>query len=289
MSWHQGGSAGCRRECFNQERDWVMGLQVGSLLDALAEGDSTAGMDNLSWAENIKSSHKFLIRNTMDLLDDKITDYAMLLINSNLLRLPFEKCYFEFQNYSIKSNVIAVAAAAVAGTSPDGVECTVTRAFARLRNSDYAWDYYAHCAGWKHVTLDGEISPLINMPDIFGASGILGSDEFKADEGVAGATLVLVAAAIAFMDLKEVKQTEKSVSGRVNLHRLRSGKAPLFSHTEVFINRSARGSASAHHETLLSRRAHWRRGHLRHLPDKIVPIRPALIRGEGFLSKDYII
>jgi hypothetical protein len=39
--------------------------------------------------------------------------------------------------------------------------------------------------------------------------------------------------------------------------------------------------------SLIKRRAHWRRGHLRHLPDRIVPVRPALVRGEGFVSKDY--
>lgn len=255
-----------------------MGLQVRSLIDDILLNEVENDEKNLQWAEYITESHKFVIRNTMEIVDQKIIDYSLLLMENRILNLPFEKCYFEFQNYSIKQNVAAFGVAAI-----ETDQAIVTKTFIRCLGSDL-WNRYYHGAGWKKT--DGTFAC---GPNFYGPSGDPGSESFVEDEIQSTTGALLIAAAIAFMDLREVEKTEINVSERINSKRIRRGKKRLFDHTELFVKSTAKAAAIAKMNTLIQKRAHWRRGHLRHLPGGVVPVRPTLVRGEGFLSKDYVI
>jgi len=73
--------------------------------------------------------------------------------------------------------------------------------------------------------------------------------------------------------------------------RIKNGKAPLYEHTEIFINRAnftQNGGSKISEYT--PKRLHWRRGHVRRLPNgTMTAVRPCLVgdKARGFITHDY--
>lgn len=261
-----------------------MPLQVGGLIKALEETDIEKPC-----AEGIKEAIKFVVPDIKPITDKALVDYSILLVNAGLLKLPFETCYFEFQNISGKySNLKTLAVLAFV---PPRTKDIVTRSFQREIDGEYDWYFDDFVSGWSEgaslPTGDGgwRSPELLKKlyPDATWDQGLADSSQVAAQ---------LVAAAIAFMDLKESRLIDQTVAHSVSDRRASQGKSTLYSHRVLTLNPAVKRqffSGVSGLSGLITRRAHWRRGHLRHLPGKIVPVAPALIRGEGFISKDYTI
>lgn len=187
----------------------------------------------------------------------EVRDYTRLLLESEILRLPFPVCYFEWKIYDslyifiAEQHTYGVVKIRV-GLFKDGILRTV-----------------AGRCGW--------------------AGGLFITREAGVNEEDLTNFAAIVACIVAFMDLKEAEIRDVPVKDRVNRQRVAQGKQPFFPHKVLTITKSAKDALLSpdHHASLVKRRAHWRRGHLRHLPDKIVPVAPALVRGEGFVAKNY--
>lgn len=85
-----------------------------------------------------------------------------------------------------------------------------------------------------------------------------------------------VAAFVALINSKSAEVLERSAPEKLNKARAKKGKEPLPSVRFVDVpSRNWQGGAASKGHA--SPRLHWRRGHLRHLPDKIVPVSPCLV------------
>jgi len=78
---------------------------------------------------------------------------------------------------------------------------------------------------------------------------------------------------------------------KLQTSRIKSGKQPLYEHTEIFI---ARATDTLHESSRTSvytpKRLHWRRGHVRRIKKgNLVAVRPCLVgdKSRGFITHDY--
>lgn len=85
-----------------------------------------------------------------------------------------------------------------------------------------------------------------------------------------------VAAFVALINSKSAEVTEQGAPEKLNKARAKKGKVllPAVRFVDVPSRHQPLGAGSGTHA---SPRLHWRRGHLRHLPDKIVPVSPCLV------------
>jgi hypothetical protein len=258
-----------------------MALHIGSLIPLLRE--EGASDDVVTNAEDLENAHKFAVQHTDLLLDQSVMDYASLLVNAGLARLPYDNCWFEFTNWTNRENVVCVGVFAERRSIEGGGEVVLCHPFARLKNSEFLWDFYDVAGLW-----------------VVGDEAPPGTTNFRdprcprnaelatgADKEMGWYAALLVASAVAFLDLRETQKTQVVVSDRVAARRAADGKRPLFNHTVLTISQKAKEALRQDRRGLLERRAHWRRGHLRHLPSRVVPVAPTLVRGSGFVSKDY--
>jgi hypothetical protein len=239
---------------------------VHKLIETLAN----VGTDECSaLSASIASATKFEIRGE-HFIDDNVQDYALLLLNSGLLRLPFPNCYFETDFLSGDPETsVKVAFLAIEAPCRDRVFISMWG-----YTPDVGWRTNPKVGGWSYE--NGQTCLLRRV-------GANEEEHYKTR--IVSHFLSFI---LAFMDLKETKREAVTIKPRVNAHRIAQERQPFHDHTILTISKAARDALRTKADAaLITRRAHWRRGHLRHLPDKIVPVAPALVRGEGFLSKDY--
>jgi hypothetical protein len=258
-----------------------MGLHISDLVSDMRRMVGQPSFDD-EWLkfrlEAIHLSPKFLIEDTSILRDEEIINYSNILAEAALLRLPYRSCYFEFHDPSGTISCIVQH-------DDDYVYCEsyVCPKSTRL----WYFPYPGGFAGWdiRGPASSGDTNWFV-LPDSLG----------KMDEEMMAAQLrhaEIVGLAIALMDLKESRVEEVVIPEGIKRHRAKKKRPPLYDHKILTITPEARRIIAERNKkvgdnpSLIKRRAHWRRGHLRHLPDKIISVRPALVRGEGFVSKDY--
>ena len=237
----------------------------------IADLESRGDCDSMARADAIKHAVKFEVVGS-EWMSPDIQDYTRLLLSEGLLRLPYPVCYFEIQHGSALDHVDIRARGSrqswLAITS-DTDEVGVV-AYGKLKNARWGDGILA---GWSYGNRYPE-------KGVFGVKHDF--DDLVYMSGLFPATIV------AFLDVKDVTVKDVEVSNSVNIRRIRQGKLPFYSHKVLRISPEAKATLSAEaSKNLTLRRAHWRRGHLRHLPSKVVPVAPALVRGNGFVSKDY--
>jgi hypothetical protein len=233
-------------------------VKVHSLIDQLAN-DPVVNADVI---DVLKSSVKFEIRGAA-FLDPHVQDYADLLLLAGLIKMPFPMCYFErlIQNEHGAAHLGLLVC--------ESNNAVLIQTF--ICPSKGVWKFgkdFVDTCGWDaegyYVAVDSEPSKVQRM------------------------VITTILSAIAFMDIRESVIEDVQVPPSTNHRRRQQGRSQLWSHKVLTITQAAKRALQAKGDrVLLERRAHWRRGHLRHLPNKIVPVSPALIRGEGFVSKDY--
>lgn len=258
-------------------------IQAGSLIAALRSDDSLSDKARRD-AAVIECAHKFLVTNVDLILRDEVREYGALLLESGLLPLPYPQSFFEFDNWG--PGMASRISVLVDATPPHegGPSMVMFSGYVKKANAPEGaeWGVLPAAAYW----CDGVICALnrnLRTNDIRPRP----YDEAEAKE-MAVELARLVAAAIGFMDMQHASVSEVQVLDRVNKKRLSAGKPPFYSHKVLSLRKSARAAVAAHSARLRERRAHWRRGHLRHLQDgRLVPVSPALVRGRGFISKEY--
>lgn len=261
-------------------------LQVHSLIQRLKDDpDEPFKSQNVKFVGLLEASMKFSLAKAGLLELGEVADYAELLMDAGLLRLPFPACYFEVEGCNDTPGTVGVLAFEPKGKTIDSLVKTLI--FIKNAETANLWEVNPYCGGW---IFGSEAPP--GTTNVLESARVTGRPIYgqeNADDDVAMIGTRIAAISIALMDLKEIDARDEPVSKKVNKARMARGKVPFFSHKTLTIRPTARAALATHVGPLIERRAHWRRGHLRHLPHKVVPVAPALVRGSGFVSKDYLI
>lgn len=263
-----------------------MTLQVNSLLDTTLRGtgheDPAIASLCAKASALIPKAHKFSVLKCDAMEAPELVEYANLLCVEGILHLPYPICYFEFPDLKHAAAAGLRCTAVLAQETDMGVSCI---GFGRRDIGN--WEIAQTMCGW--IKADAAIGRRA-----FFWFKELRSEEFQvvtsAEMAASGACRAanLVGLAAAMMDLRECNQKVVTHKQRA-ADKMPSGRKPLYDHTVLTISARAREAIRAAQGSggLIPRRAHHRRGHLRHLATKVVPVAPCFVRGEGFVSKEY--
>jgi hypothetical protein len=197
--------------------------------------------------------------------------YSIELIRNNLFQLPFPICYYEFSFVDYIYNVIVSIA-------EDKV--IVSHGFVEQDK-----DFIAY-VGSESFENNGKISSddhthFLNPRYEFGPEVW---DEEKAMKYFFDAMTTGVLSLTSLLNAQGVETIRTPAPDRLNKHRVAAGKYPIKENNEIRIRvgkqlRYVSGNEVGNHA---SPRMHWRRGHIRHLPDgKITNVRPCLVGSIG--------
>ena len=237
-----------------------------------------------------KNGQLFLVDATL-LLPDEHYDFGMELAKNKLLRMPFRNTIIEAYN---ADKVFADDPSDPNGKAPDRIFLWVFEriGFAYnmesdqvligedesqlvIANAGYINGNAALFPGVAHLFIGGQNRrPELSFFRRFGEKGTGLSDNSIRDN-----TTNLKWVTTSFVSLINSKSTQTTVSEppeKLNKARARRGKAPMLSVRYVdvpAIESTARGTGGTH----ASPRLHWRRGHMRRLADRLVPVSPCLV------------
>jgi hypothetical protein len=232
----------------------------------------------------LPSFQKFEVRNALDVHDEAVIEYAALLMDEDVLRLPFGRIYIELDYAAKPIWGGAVDRVGLAAIDEDPGKICVT-CFVRYRE-EKRWAGLPLIVGW-HLGKHRDDRWFYVKP---------WEDPVEGDaDSLKDAALLLaqmVAAVVAFLDVKETRQESKSPPEKLNAQRAKKGRSPLFAHKVIYLDPAVRESLAKEGAALIARRAHLRRGHIRTLlrgtpQEWKVKVAPAFVKGVGFVGKDY--
>lgn len=210
----------------------------------------------------IVRTHKFLFYGNV--ISPIFAEYGDSLIVSDLFQVPFDEILFEFADNNINDRVVIA-----------GVKCDNEIAVIPYIGRGLTWE-----GGRNFVIFLDLRSATWNFSKSYDSNNshpLSGRQRQVAD---------IFAAAIAMTLVDKFPSEEIKIPRR--LQKAREGKLPLFSYRVVMLDglvkpRMDRGGTHA------SPAMHWRRGHLRNLSDKMVPVAPCVVGSpeNGIVEKDY--
>ena len=88
-----------------------------------------------------------------------------------------------------------------------------------------------------------------------------------------------IVGALMLLNTKYAKKTEHKIDEKLNKNRIKNGKEPLCNYITVGLapNKHFDSGSGTHARP----KAHWRRGHIRRLEDKVVAVQPCLVNWDG--------
>lgn len=189
--------------------------------------------------------------------DAALEDFGLELLREELLSLPFDACYFEWDYEEVTQALLALqhdddmllwnwqkAEGKWGGTLP--YRFSRKRVSRQLRAS-------GHCVGADEASMFGDLTASIETS--------IGS----------------VAACVGLLSAKGVAKEVVETRPAVNAKRVARGKEPFHSYTYVRTTISPRRQGQGSHA---SPRPHFRRGHIRHLEEKMVQVRPHFVMAD---------
>lgn len=211
-------------------------------------------------------SHKFLVTGANISV---FAEFGDQLITSKLLRLPFDEVLFEFATDGSSERI------AVFGTNCEGFmdhnAALIPYARDRLGNWAGGIDYIIYL---NFESCSWECSKKYETDPIFAERQWVVADIF--------------AGIIAMINSDKIPAENVQVPRKLSRARDKANRPPIFDYTVLDLSntsttRNDRGGTHAP-PTL-----HWRRGHLRRLPGKLVPVSPCLVGDieNGITVKDY--
>lgn len=195
-------------------------------------------------------------------------------LREGIWRLPFESTVFEFPD--VGNTVIAACAEDDAGSA------IVTFFGARSDGMITTGRYIA--------SLSSKHADYLHMSRLIFELAATSADEEYFQQMTRDWAAYIIGA-VALLDARGVGVEAVAAPDRLNKHRLKKGKVPLYEHRIIKIGGvSSSGRVVGVGMERASPRMHWRRGHVRTLPSgKKAAVRAALISqgGRGFISHEY--
>jgi hypothetical protein len=236
------------------------------------------------FADILARAHKFFLdRETITKeIFDCATDYGKQLWEHGLLELPFDTC--AFASYKDNGNIQV----ALTWKNLDNGNRILTRIYAIIPGKMMTKiGGYPLTVGFKIVTgEEAEVGSKIDDDATLHPDFNISDFERKVAGFLTGIIGCLETRGISQSDIKAPKHTNKL--------RAAKGKAPLFEHKRVYVDMNSfripgmLGTGMTH----ASPRLHWRRGHVRRLPDgRLTAVRPCLVGApeNGTISHEYMV
>lgn len=203
-----------------------------------------------------------------------LQDYAMELIDADMFRMPFEWCF-----YTYKADGLDFSAAIV--ERDRRLFC-----FAAIGEPGVPCAFVANIMIWleRHVPEKFKLaSEVFFSPDFRAYYYDQHRQKAIADESSTIASRNILALTM-LLSAKGVEQIITPAPHKLNKHRAQSGKPLIGEVREIVIRHGKKTYLSSGQErgSHASPRMHWRRGHLRRLPNgEVTNVRPCLVGSIG--------
>lgn len=212
-------------------------------------------------------AHKFLLR---DGVSETMADFADQLIANKTFVLPFDPIILEFRSDACTERVVFLATR----TPEDNI---MVIPFLRPPTGRWSggFDYY--------VVLDLKKCYWHPSPKYYATLDPIWRGKERQVADVFAGTIALLTSNSCDVS------AQITVPMKIQKNREKSGKPPLFDYRIVKLSPSKSIHGNDFGGTHRSPALHWRRGHIRHLGSRLVPISPCLVGDvlNGFIRKDY--
>ncbi len=248
-----------------------------------SEDSVAAILARLDWGRaGINRAHKFRFISFYE--NDAFLDFGFDLLKRGLLRLPFDEVIFEYEaeeeDDKYDRHVLLCRHVAPRDT---GFE---------LRDIDLNQESLISVFALHHRVKEDRWIGASESPFVLSTSPDalvyrLKDRDYNTDYTIVGDATVTIFCCVALASSTFI-QKQVIVPTKLQQARARSGKPPLYEFKTVGINPQTeirKPSIGTHSSPVL----HWRRGHYRRLPGRIIPVAPCLVGDpkNGIIDKEY--